>query len=241
MLYLICDTIYADKLLSEQWISQSSLFMVNVMLWMILMVKMFMLLSGFCAQEAFLIVSGCGYRPAKKQEKQGKIVEKSENFNSVRTIDARGCMLGTSFTDFTPNWNMQVHLWLKYYVMVRLMDRKAPKGKMQILPLVLTFVASGVWHGVQSGFLATFIGWAGLDMFAKLAPKTILAQHFFSVLPSWLSSFICWFLYYQFTYYISVGFVLFNYEEYTRVHQKYHYALHYALFVAVLLCFVLPK
>ena len=112
------------------------------------MVTEFMLISGFCSQEANMIASGFGYRPAKKIERDGVVTEKPENLNSVRTIDAAGAIFGASFGDFTPNWNISVHLWLKYYVMLRLMDRKAPKGKMQILPLVLTFMASGVWHGI---------------------------------------------------------------------------------------------
>ena len=95
-----------------------------------------------------MIASGFGYRPAKKIERDGLITEKPENLNSIRTIEAAGAMFGTSFGDFTPNWNISVHMWLKYYVMLRLMDRKAPKGKMQILPLVMTFMASGVWHGI---------------------------------------------------------------------------------------------
>ena len=64
----------------------------------------------------------------------------------------------------------------------------------------------------------TFIGWAGLDLFAKLAPKTVFAHYFFAYLPSGVAYFICWFMYYQFTYYISVGFCLTVYADHVRVH-----------------------
>lgn len=87
--------------------------------------------SGFCMMEANLIAVGFGY--TRTQIEHGfddgpspvKIVE---NFNSVRVIKITPQINGTSFADYGTNWNIQIHNWLKYYVMLRLMDRSKPKG-----------------------------------------------------------------------------------------------------------------
>jgi len=53
-----------------------------------------------------------------------------------------------------------VHNWLKYYVMLRRMDRSKPRGQLQVFPMVVTFGASAVWHGIEPGFLMFFMGLA---------------------------------------------------------------------------------
>ncbi len=58
------------------------------------------------------------------------------------------------------SWNIQIHKWLKYYVMLRLMDRSKPRGQMQVYPMVMTFLASAVWHGIEPGFFVFFMGLA---------------------------------------------------------------------------------
>ena len=53
-----------------------------------------------------------------------------------------------SYQDAITKWNIQVHHWLKYYVMMRWMDRSKARGKPQLIPTIVTFLASGAWHGV---------------------------------------------------------------------------------------------
>lgn len=66
-------------------------------------------------------------------------------FHHITSID----MLTISKT-----WNISIHHWLKYYVMVRLMD-KSRRGS-QIIPTLATFLVSSVWHGPASGLLFLF-------------------------------------------------------------------------------------
>jgi hypothetical protein len=35
---------------------------------------------------------------------------------------------GTSVNQYSVNWNIQIHLWLKNYVFIRLLDRSKPRG-----------------------------------------------------------------------------------------------------------------
>ena len=49
-----------------------------------------------------------------------------------------------------------MHRWLKYYVMLRLMDKS--KKEVQILPYFMTFVVSGFWHGLAPGLFVFSYG-----------------------------------------------------------------------------------
>ena len=69
-------------------------------------------------------------------------------------------------------WNIQVHLWLKYYIMMRLMDRSLPRSKTQMGPMIITFVVSAAWHGIEIGFFFMFIGFAFMEYIVKAANAT---------------------------------------------------------------------
>lgn len=86
---------------------------------------------GFTAQESYFIACGQSYSPAKKTtDKDGKITEEPENFSTLRQINIRSIMTQYSWVECVVGWNIQVHNWLKYYVMLRLMDRSKPRGEM---------------------------------------------------------------------------------------------------------------
>ena len=52
-----------------------------------------------------------------------------------------------------------MHYWLKYYLMIPLMDKNIPRGQLQIKPMIATFLASALWHGcLEAGFWVMFIG-----------------------------------------------------------------------------------
>jgi D-alanyl-lipoteichoic acid acyltransferase DltB (MBOAT superfamily) len=55
----------------------------------------------------------------------------------------------------TGAWNIQVHYWMKYYCMIRLLDKK--KRGFQAWPSLVTFIVSAIWHGLGLGFYYFFI------------------------------------------------------------------------------------
>ena len=75
---------------------------------------------GFIAMEANLIACGHGYTPATEKE--------PENFNSLRSVYVRRIFEMSNLSEALAGWNVAVHNWLKYYVMMRLMDRSKPRG-----------------------------------------------------------------------------------------------------------------
>ena len=91
-------------------------------------------------------------------------------------------------------WNIQVHVWLKYYIMLRLMDRTKPKGQMQFVPMALTFIISALWHGLQVGFFMMFAGFAIMEYVMKMGERTTLAVWIIDTIPFILRHPIKWFI-----------------------------------------------
>lgn len=71
--------------------------------------------------------------------------------------------------DFMDSWNVSVHTWLKYYVYLRLM-RKDRKG-VQLMPIMMTFAISAIWHGFYPGYYLFFLSSGVMDYIFKLGEK----------------------------------------------------------------------
>jgi len=96
-------------------------------------VKVVTMFIGFTAMESNFIACGQSYQPEKKstkKDKNGKTVEvvEPESFFTIRQIRIRVIESQYSWVGAVTSWNIQVHHWLKYYVMLRLMDRNKPRG-----------------------------------------------------------------------------------------------------------------
>ena len=79
-----------------------------------------------------MIACGFGYSQTKVElgnDDYAGGIATIEEFNSLRLINIRPIMLATKFADNGTNWNIQIHNWLKYYVMLRLIDRTKPRDK----------------------------------------------------------------------------------------------------------------
>ena len=101
--------------------------------------------------EAAMIGSGHGYTPASDT--------KPMTWNADRQWNYKGFHTALTFTNFAQYWNISAHLWLKYYVFMRLVDRENKKN--QMLPTLITYLVSAVWHGIDPGFFVFFF-FAGL-------------------------------------------------------------------------------
>lgn len=74
---------------------------------------------GLVMGEASLIAAGLGYKKDKD----------NVQYDTVKSMCIKKFACATEISELSNNWNVQVHLWLKYYVMLRLMDRKKPRGQ----------------------------------------------------------------------------------------------------------------
>ena len=72
--------------------------------------------------------------------------------------------------DFLASWNISAHMWLKYYIFMRMLPNDK-RGSRQAAAALVTFVVSATWHGFYPGFFVFFIGAGLMDYQAKLAGK----------------------------------------------------------------------
>lgn len=106
------------------------------------------LFTGFMWMESQIVASGQGY----SVDKDGK-----EEWNTYPQVSAIGFWVSTNTTDATQKWNIQTHRWLKYYVLARLRDRSKPRGYISISVVLITYLTSATWHGVDLGYIYFFI------------------------------------------------------------------------------------
>ena len=116
---VLSELVSIKVVVGQEWagfhFSVRSLYIIGIV-W----IKLSKLMVGFIAMEANMIACGHGYSPATKEE--------PENFNSLRAIYVERIFRLSSWKDLVAGWNVAVHNWLKYYVMMRLMDRSKPPG-----------------------------------------------------------------------------------------------------------------
>ena len=75
---------------------------------------------AFGSIESNFIASGLSFKP--------KTDKSPECYNSERAAEMVNFELSLNGTHALSRWNMFTNRWLKYYIQMRLMDRKKPKG-----------------------------------------------------------------------------------------------------------------
>ena len=82
--------------------------------------KINLLFSRFVYHEAGLIATGISYRARGEKT--------TEEYNSIRCMDILAFTWSPTAKESISNWNMRTQHWLKYYIMLRQMDRTKSKG-----------------------------------------------------------------------------------------------------------------
>ena len=85
--------------------------------------------------------------------------------------------------DSIANWNMRTQHWLKYYIMLRQMDRNKPKGSFQLGPIIFTFATSSFFHGLYPGYSFFFTGLFFLDLAWKFYNESLMAAAWRKIVP----------------------------------------------------------
>mmetsp|Transcript_35075 Transcript_35075/g.99455 ORF Transcript_35075/g.99455 Transcript_35075/m.99455 type:complete len:473 (-) Transcript_35075:198-1616(-) len=105
-----------------------------------------------------LIVSGYSFQGF--DEKSGK-----PKWDRGRNQDILGLEFCKSGAEIPLNWNIQTGMWLRHYCY----DRLTPIGKKPgFWPLLITQLASGVWHGLFPGYIMFFSGVALLIFSSRI-------------------------------------------------------------------------
>lgn len=132
----------------------------------------------FVSHEASLIACGFGYRA--RQEK------KPEEFNTVRSMDIKRFSFSSSCKESIAGWNMRTQHWLKYYCMVRQMDRTQSKKIPQVWPKIAAFTMSSMFHGYYIGYTVFFGALFFIDEAWAAISRSYLIQQGKMMLPETL-------------------------------------------------------
>ena len=141
----------------------------------------------------------------------------------------------------TRNWNMLVHSWLKYFVMLRVMNRKAQKGSIQTIPLVITFLVSALWHGVEPGYYVFFVGLGVTDLVERLFMATRLRGSLHRNLPRPLFRALGWVWTYALVSHWGMAFVFLRWSLIYQMHLNFNFIYYKVTAVALVVCLLLPK
>lgn len=142
-------------------------------------VKRFFYYTPFCMTTGSMIASGLGYNGMEKGEhKWDKIV-------GVYIWEVESA---SSPMEMFKYWNHQVHLWLKFYIMARLVT---PGKRPGMFENMATFIVSAFWHGFYPFYYVMFFFAAVLSEVAKDIFK---ARSLFTFIPvaarPWVANFL---------------------------------------------------
>ena len=125
--------------------------------------------------------------------------------------------------------------------MLRWIDRKAPRDKMQMGPYMLVFLVSAVWHGFAFGYYGFFSGLGLMDFAWKAVGKTQLLATFTStnigrVVGKPLNWLICQIV----ISYFGMPYVLRSFDMSIKMWSAFYYAGHWGCIIVIILAGMLP-
>ena len=173
---------------------------------------------------------GIGYKAKTDKE--------PEQFNTVRCMQIWEFEIMDKQHD---RWNMSVQAWLKYYVLIRLMDKSKPRNAIQVIPILMTLFMSAFWHGFYFGFYAFFFGLGLMNFAWKLVQNTALAHRVLETVPYTIIRVLDWMLNFGCISYFSLAHILLTWDAVTTVFSSCYYIGHIGTISAIIIAIFLPK
>ena len=112
-------------------------------------------LVGWCLMECGPIAAGLSFNGYDKETGEAK-------HDRVQSVVIWKLETSYRIKDFLANWNISAHMWLKYYIFLRMLPNDKKAGG-QAAAALTTFIVSAIWHGFYPGFFVFFIGAGLLD------------------------------------------------------------------------------
>ena len=114
-------------------------------------------------------------------------------------------------------------MWLKYYVMMRLIDRSKPRGSGGPMPAVICFLVSSVWHGLELGLTICMFGFGLLLAVYKSTINTKLVALICKYVPFYVYHPFKFFFFFYFSSYYEICFELRWFSVFWKVHGDMYY------------------
>ena len=239
---VITDIIAPKSYLLTQEYADSGFFFKAGHLILSTLVKQFTLVLGFTAMECNFIACGQGYVPAKTTKTEdGKEVTTPEEFNAIKSVLAWPIYACTDFAALVNAWNIQIHHWLKYYVMLRLIDRSKPKTQTQVMPQIVCFLVSSIWHGLELGLWVCMFGFGMLLALYNITSRTQLCQGIAKNVPFVIYHPLKWLFFYFCASWIEICFELRYISVFWKVHATMYHVGTWLPILIIIVFSQLPK
>lgn len=126
--------------------------------------------SGFKLTESSVIFCGLSYYRKKKEKTNDSLPDEYEDeFSKIQNIEIYKFEAVIDPLEKLNYWNRTVHYWLKYQVLLRIvnMENKFMKNNFALASLVV-FVVSAIWHGFYPGYYLFFVQLYFIQQAAKM-------------------------------------------------------------------------
>ena len=111
--------------------------------------------SGWKMTQASVILTGLSYEYKKSENKKQEI---TQDFYRIESCSVYHIEFNHNIRTRIQYWNRTVHLWLKYYVYMRLISIKSKTFfNNKALASLLTFMVSACWHGFYPVYYFFFL------------------------------------------------------------------------------------
>lgn len=125
--------------------------------------------------------------------------------------------------------------------MMRLIDRDAPRSQSQIMPQILCFLVSSIWHGLELGLFACMFGLGLVLALYKTTVNTVICATISKNVPFVIYHPFKWFFFYYLACYYEICFELRYFSVFTAVHATMYHVGTWLPWLIMIVASFLPK
>ena len=114
------------------------------------------------------IFNGLAYEPVEKTSIDGE-QEIEHNFTRIQASVVSAAFFNPDIKEKISGWNHQIHLWLKYNVMLRFINN--PWKVIRDNRVMLTYFVSAAWHGWYPAYYWVFFDFFIIDRICEVLKK----------------------------------------------------------------------
>jgi len=175
--------------------------------------------TGWKISQASCIFSGLSYD--KKENKEKGIIE--HKFDKIESCNLYQIEIALNFRHRIQYWNRTVHLWLKYYVYMRIINinHKYFKDNNNIASLI-TFMCSACWHGFYPVYYLFFFNFYLIE---QIGAALEVKLNFFEMVYKWplIYRIIYWNFMSSLLQFVGMSFVLRDIYAYYNFYKAFYF------------------
>lgn len=216
---------------TEEFAQQSLIYKIGYSFISVQIVK-FKYYVGWKLTQGALNLSGMPYTVKQVQTSEGKQAEVI-CFDKLQNCVLKKLELSINLGTRIHYWNRSVHLWLKYYIFLRILKVKAkPFNKNTSLTAFVTFVISALWHGFFINYYLFFLHAFLLESVDKYLEKK---YRLFTVLEEESNILVRafgWAAFMTFLSYFGVCFGIYSLEENLKYYKSFYFVPNILIYLA---------